>query len=56
MRFSLKLAVSAAVLAGSTFAEVNHSSQMQQISSDMDTKYHQPSEYENQEVSVCLCV
>lgn len=56
MRFSLKLAVSAAVLAGSTFAEVNHSAQVQQISGDLDTKYQQPSnnQYGNQGVSVCF--
>lgn len=55
MRFPLKLAVSAAVLAGSTIAEVNHSAQMQQISGGLDAKYQQPSEYGNQEVSICVC-
>lgn len=48
MRFSLKLAVSAAVLAGSTIAKVNHSAQVQQISGELDTKYQQPSEYGTQ--------
>lgn len=52
MRFSLKLAVSAAVLAGSSLAEVNHSAQVQQNSGELDTKYQQSSEYGNQEVSV----